>query len=582
MPRHQIKNRETLRLTGGFLCFKLDAFSRVNFHPPSKMGMTCSVGHGRGGGRGLSAFILNVSAFAMVVNLQRPILVGGASLCFLLLMMDALSHLLGELGIFAALAGLVGTGVWWFRRSPTIPLLALPPAREAITSTVVQRTIAEAQQIISQIATEAAAPDLEKLSIPQPNLEFLHLQARQIATGLTRQTLQIALVGATGTGKTTLQQQLQMQWGAIAPPMICAEVASGAVSGLTVTPGVPAAAIAADLVLFLITGDITDSECQELRAIAAQTRTLLVFNKQDQFLPQQRPEILSRIQQQVQAQIQGLDVVAIAAAPPPIRVRQHQADGSQREWLEPQSPDLQGLIQRLQHIAQTETPQLVLASSLQQAVCLKSQAKTTLNDCRRARALPLVEQFQWISAATAFASPLPTVDVIATAAINAQMLLDLGALYRQPFTLSQAQKMVVTLGKMLLQLGLVELSSQAISTLLKTNALTFVAGGCVQGISAAYLTRITGLSLIEYFDTQDPLPLTDASPLALERFSQILQTVFQKHQQLGFLQIFMGQALARLSPPAPPSQLPAPLSQPLVIETAERAIALEPVSPSSH
>jgi uncharacterized protein len=182
------------------------------------------------------------------------------------------------------------------------------------------------------------------------------------------------------------------------------------------------------------------------------------------------------------------------------------------------------------------------------------------------------------------------VDVIATAAINAQMILDLSALYHQSFTLPQAQKMAVTLGKVLLKLGLVELSSQAISTLLKTNALTFVAGGCVQGISAAYLTRIAGLSLIEYFSTQDPtLPLTDANPLAMERFSQILQAVFQKHQQLGFLQTFLGQALARLtplSPPPPPSQLSAPLNQPLQVplqvETAERAIALEPVSPSSH
>ncbi len=513
----------------------------------------------------------------MVVNLQRPILVGGASLCFLLLMMDSLSHLLGALGIVAALAGLVSTGVWWFRRSPSVVLPALPPARDAISTAVVQRALADAQTILRQISTEAIAPDVAKLSIPQPDLVPLQTQVHQIATGLTRKTLQLAVVGAQGSGKTTLQQYLQAS-GSATLSLTCVEVPSG------IGPaGIPSAAIAADLVLFLVTGDITASEYQTVQAIAPKTRTLLVFNKQDQFLPQQRPDILSRIQQQVQRLVPSADVVAIAAAPAPIKVRQHQVDGGQREWLEPQRPDLTDLIQRLNQIAQAETPQLVLASSFNQALALKAQAQTTLTDLRRARALPLVEQFQWMSAATAFASPLPTVDVIATAAINAQMILDLSALYHQAFTLPQAQKMAVTLGKVLLKLGLVELSSQAISTALKTNALTFVAGGCVQGFSAAYLTRIAGLSLIEYFSTQDPtLPLTDASPLAMERFSHILQAVFQKHQQLGFLQTFLGQALVRLTPPSPPSQLSAPLNPPLQVETAERAIALEPVSPSSH
>jgi uncharacterized protein len=518
----------------------------------------------------------------MVVNLQRPILVGGASLCFLLLMMDSLSHLLGELGIVAALAGLVSTGVWWFRRSPTVVLPALPPARDAISTAVVQRTLAEAETILRQISTEAIAPDVAKLSIPQPDLVPLQTQAHQIATGLTRKTLHLAVAGAQGSGKTTLQQQLQAARSATLS-LTCIEVSSC----VEVSSGLGPAAIPADLVLFLVTGDITASEYQAVQAIAPKTRTLLVFNKQDQFLPQQRPDILSRIQQQVQRFVPSADVVAIAAAPAPIKVRQHQVDGGQREWLEPQRPDLTELMQRLTQIAQSETPQLVLANSLNQALALKSRAQTTLTDLRRARALPLVEQFQWMSAATAFASPLPTVDVIATAAINAQMILDLSTLYHQPFSLSQAQKMAVTLGKVLLKLGLVELSSQAISTLLKTNALTFVAGGCVQGISAAYLTRIAGLSLIEYFSTQDPtLPLTDTNPLAMERFSQILQAVFQKHQQLGFLQVFLGQALVRLTPPSPPSQLAAPLNQPLQVplqvETAERAIALEPVSPSSH
>ena len=143
--------------------------------------------------------------------------------------------------------------------------------------------------------------------------------------------------------------------------------------------------------------------------------------------------------------------------------------------------------------------------------------------------------------------------------------------------------MAATLGSLMLKLGLVELSTQTIAGFLKVNALTYVAGGCIQGVSAAYLTRIVGLSLIEYFHAQEPnLILTEASPLAIERLSQILQSVFQKNQQLTFLQGFVGQAMERLvssttqlpqspspSPQpvttVPPEISPAALSEPLLI-----------------
>ncbi len=511
----------------------------------------------------------------MAVKLQRPILVGGATLCLLLLLLDSIGNFLEPLSVLIGCVGLVGTGFWWFRRSPRPPLPALEPVNAPLTPAVIQQAINDAQHVISQITTEAAEPDFVKLDIAPPDLSPLQTEARQIAQGVTRQTLHVAIVGAQGTGKTTLEHQLQVQGTALPTPITCTEVPSAAIAPdeMAQYP-----AIAADLALFLIAGDITASEHQALQALSAHTRTVLVFNKQDQYLPQQRAEILSHIQQQMP--VQGMDLVAIAAAPAPIKVRQHQADGNLREWLEPQAADISSLLQRLQSIIQQEAPQLVLAGSLNRAIHLKAQANVALNTLRRARALAIMEQFQWLAAATAFASPLPTVDVIATTAINAQMILDLGTLYRQKLTLSQAQKMARTLGNILLKLGLVELSSQTISALLKTNALTFVAGGCVQGVSAAYLTRISGLSLIEYFSAQEPnLALAEASPLVLERITQILQAVFQKNYHIGLLQTFMGQVMQRLTPPVPSPlpPVPAPLTPPFPVDSSSPAIALEAI-----
>jgi uncharacterized protein (DUF697 family) len=86
----------------------------------------------------------------------------------------------------------------------------------------------------------------------------------------------------------------------------------------------------------------------------------------------------------------------------------------------------------------------------------------------------VIEQYQWIAAAAAFANPVPALDLLATAAISAQVVTDLGEIYQQKFSLQQAQAAAKTLGSLMLKLGLVELSTQTIGTILKGNAFTHI------------------------------------------------------------------------------------------------------------
>ncbi|MBC6419935.1 MAG: YcjF family protein, partial [Prochloron sp. SP5CPC1] len=106
----------------------------------------------------------------------------------------------------------------------------------------------------------------------------------------------------------------------------------------------------------------------------------------------------------------------------------------------------------------------------------------------------------------------------------------------------------------MVKLGLVELSTQTIGSILKTNAFSYVAGGAVQGISAAYLTRIAGLSLIEYFQEQE-ISIEEGKGFNLARMSASLKQVFAQNQRTAFLSSFVKQAVARLSSTSSPQTI---------------------------
>ncbi|MDX2239698.1 MAG: DUF697 domain-containing protein [Leptolyngbyaceae cyanobacterium bins.302] len=524
----------------------------------------------------------------MVDKFQRPLVFGSAALATAIGLLELIDQTVGEWGVYTVFALAISAGVWWVQKPSrqSSHTVLLP---RYVDSTVVKQTLAAAAQVIGQLKTELE--DGSPLVGVEPQVSLLQSQICQITDELDREALRLLVMGSKGSGKTSLIRQLQTSWQSqTAQPVTFFEAPSFALETEIGSAGDAIAlkqAATADLVLFLVTGDLTESELQTLKQVATQKRTLLVFNKQDQYLPDERQMLLSRMREWGQGWLPGEDVIAIATDPRPLKVRQHQEDGSWQEWLEEQQPDVLALSQRLTTVLQSESRQLVLASSLGNAQAIKAQATATLNDVRRTRALPIVEQFQWIAAGTAFASPIPTLDVVATAAINVQMILDLGKIYQHKFSLDQAQKVVTALGSLILKLGLVELSTRAIASLLKTNAITYIAGGCIQAVSAAYLTRIAGLTLIEYFHTQEPnLTLTDAKPLAIERLGQVLQQVFQQNQHQTIFQTITHQVLDRLTPksaapasaPLPPlSQTPNPPNaqplQPTPLKLPEPAIA---------
>ncbi|MCL1473945.1 DUF697 domain-containing protein [Argonema antarcticum A004/B2] len=482
--------------------------------------------------------------------LRRPILVGGVGFSFLLWLWQSFDDMAGQMDEVGMLGALALGGFWLFRKKAA-KATSIQLDISLFERSTAEKAIAASELVIAQVETEAANAEEDAQ---------LRQKVAQVTAALDRKEISLAVIGGKATGKTTLIQALQSSWVPQikqtihlkeTPPLF-----AGTETGLAAEKDALAVARASDLVLFVTNGDLTEPEFQILQQLkAANQRIVLVFNKEDQYLPEERAIILQQLQQRMLLILETDDTVAIAVSPKAIKVRQHQTDGTVQEWLEESVPEITALTERLGQIIAQQSQQLVWATTWRAAIALKAEAKTVLNGVRRDRALPAIEQYQWITAATALANPIPALDLVATGAINAQLVLDLGKIYHQKFSLEQAQDVAGTMGGLMLKLGLVELSTQAITTVLKSNAITFVAGGLVQGVSAAYLTRLAGLSLIEYFQELDAVIAEGENGLKLDRLRETLQKVFQQNQRIAFLQSFVKQAVGRLVPEAPGPQL---------------------------
>ena len=457
----------------------------------------------------------------MASLLQRPILIGGLGLTFSVWLLDQFFPVVPDFaGTALWMAIALGSGFWVFqKRSKKVELKSLAfPVDRAKAEKALVAVEARINQLAQEISTESA---------PVLNLRQ---QLTQLTTELNRQEIRTAIMGGKSVDKTTLAKLLL-------------GVAIEETESLENVVG-------ADIVLFLATGDLTDSEFQTVQSLMAQNhRVILALNKQDQYLPGDRPVILQQFHEKMQDILSAEDIVAIATQPAAFKVRQYQPDGSVQERLEQPQADIAPLQERLNEILAQQSQSLIFATSYRQAQALNAKVQAEFNKVRRDRAQPIVEQYQWVAATAAFANPVPSLDLLATAAINTQMVLDLGAVYQQKFSLDQAKNVTATLASQMMKLGLVELSTQAIAPLLKSNVLTYVAGGTLQGLSAAHLTQVAGLSLVEYFEEQVQ-SLEAGAEVRFKRDSLIqkLQAVFQENQRTAFLQTLVSQGMNRLMP----------------------------------
>jgi uncharacterized protein (DUF697 family) len=121
-----------------------------------------------------------------------------------------------------------------------------------------------------------------------------------------------------------------------------------------------------------------------------------------------------------------------------------------------------------------------------------------------------------VVATAVLVTPLPSLDLLVVAAAQALMLKEMAKLWDCPWSADQLRTAAVELGKAALAQGVVEWSSQALASAVKLHGATWLVGGALQALSAAYLTRVVGRSMADLLALSAGVSEPDLARIRLE------------------------------------------------------------------
>ncbi len=256
-----------------------------------------------------------------------------------------------------------------------------------------------------------------------------------------------------------------------------------------------------DLVIFVIDGDITDTELDALKAAIAEGRPiLLALNKSDLYTSTERDALLRSVREKTAGIIDPEHVIAVAANPRPQLLLEIDDDGNERELQRPRDPDIAALRLKLWEILEAEGKTLAALNASLFASDLSDQVGRRILAARRELGEKLVRTYCVAKGIAVAFNPVPVADLFAAAFIDVGMVVHLSKVYDLPLNQKEAGSIVkVIMAESAALMGTVW-ALHFVSSALKvgTIGLSTILTAGAQGAIAYYSTYLVGQAAAEY------------------------------------------------------------------------------------
>ena len=297
----------------------------------------------------------------------------------------------------------------------------------------------------------------------------------------------------------------------------------------------------ADLILFVVAGDITRTEYQALCDLRqAQKPLILVFNKIDLYPDQDRGAIYQNLQQlgaggasgrRLQQLLSADEIVMVAAEPAPLEVRVESPDGITYEW-ETVPPQVDELKQKILTILNREGRSLLALNALIQARDAEAAIANKTVQVRQKEAEDLIWQYSKYKALAVGLNPIAFLDLLGGAVADLTLIRSLARLYGLPMTGYEAAKVLKTIllssGGLLLGelssslfLGLGKSAAAIASGENPTNLSAYAGAAIAQAGIAGYGAYAVGRAAQEYLERGCSWGQLGASTVIQEILNQV-------------------------------------------------------------
>jgi small GTP-binding protein len=357
-----------------------------------------------------------------------------------------------------------------------------------------------------------------------------------------QQTLEIVAFGTISSGKSSLlnllagrkvfqtdakggttMQRNEVPWPGEDKVVLVDTPGLGEVEGAAHAAVSAGAAKDADLVLLVVDGPLRESEHRLLARLGEMEKCVLVcLNKADWYDEREKQTLLGQITEQLRDVVAPENVIAVRAQPVERTRVRVTSDGQEVEEHVQVEADIEPLARRMMQLVRRDGSDLLLANLLLQSRGLVERVRQSLDR----RAWQIVDRYMWGAGAAAALSPWPLVDLAAGCGVSTKMVIDLARVYRQDVDLETAVHLLGQMGKNLIAVLGTSAAAPAVASvvasLLKTvPGVGTIAGGMLQGIVQALVTRWIGAVFIGYFANEMQTPEGGLASLARREWERL-------------------------------------------------------------
>nr|WP_075488027.1 GTP-binding protein [Prochlorococcus marinus] len=162
-------------------------------------------------------------------------------------------------------------------------------------------------------------------------------------------------------------------------------------------------------------------------------------------------------------------------------------------------PEVGSLFKEIIEILDNNGEELLADNILFRSNKLGIKSKNFLKEQRYLMSNKVIKKYMWITGGVILVNPLPAVDFLTTTSVNLQMIMELSKIYEIKLTKNDAKDLSKSLISTLTKQGILKGGLAILSPALATSMTKIIISKSIQSITAGWLIRIVGLSLIEYF-----------------------------------------------------------------------------------